>query len=238
MRAVGLVLAVVLLGFQFWGQEAGGNRAYRRSDYATAVERYRAAIERGGSAPRLQYNLGTSLLQLGEWEAAREALGVALEARSPELQTRAFYNLGNALVGDPQAVTAVDLRAAIRAYRSSLLLDPEHADARWNLELAMRRLAELERSRQPLTGPEQQPTPPPQGEGRGEEEGPVEGGPASVQPRLGPGERRQATGPDAVETPLPRGLAEQVLRAVEEQERGLQREKLRRQRQRVRGPDW
>ncbi len=43
---------------------------------------------------------------------------------------------------------------------------------------------------------------------------------------------------DAIDAPLPRELAEQILRAVEERERGLQREKLRKQRQRVRGPDW
>lgn len=232
-----LLLTIVLPGFQPWGQEAGGNRAYRRGDYVKAVERYRGAIQRRGSTPRLQYNLGTALLQLGEWEAARERLSEAVQAQSPELQSRAFYNLGNALAGDPSAVTAETLRAAIRAYRRSLLLDPERADTRWNLELAMRRLQELESSRQPLSGPEQRPTPP-EGEGAGVEEGPVEGGPQSVQPRAGPAERRQATGPEAVETPLPRGLAEQVLRAVEERERGLQREKLRRQRRRVRGPDW
>jgi hypothetical protein len=74
-----------------------------------------------------------------------------------------------------------------------------------------------------------------QGEGGGEQQQPREGGSGAEYPQEGePSERDYG----AADEPLSQELAEQILRAVEENERGLQREKMRSQRKRVRGPDW
>ena len=236
-----LLLGFAVLGLRALAQEEGGNRAYRRGDYGKAVDRYREAVARSGGSPRLQYNLGTALFRLDRSAEARKRLMEALEAQAPELRARAFYNLGNALARDPEGGTASaeELRAAIDAYRRSLLLDPGRDDARWNLELAMRWLEERQRN-PPLQPPQQRPDVTPQGEGSGAEPRPQEGSGRPAFPRAG-----DARGPeetegtlDASEAPFPRELAEQILRAVEGQERSLQREKLRRQRQRTRGPDW
>ena len=237
MRTIGLILllGVALLGFRLATQEESGNRAYRRGNYPGAVERYREAVARSGGSARLQYNLGTALLQMVQPEA-RERLMEALEAQSPELRARAFYNLGNSLARGPEGgrPSAGELRAAIDAYRRSLLLDPASDDVRWNLELAMHRLEEQEGSPQQEGPPQQSPNVPSQGEGEGRQQG----GEGSTAPR--PGEMRQPEGAQAgaSDEPLSRELAEQILRAVEERERALQREKLRRQRRRTRGPDW
>lgn len=239
IKAVGVWLLLALFPFslRFWSQEAAGNRAFRRGDYARAVERYRKALDRAAAdAPRLRYNLGTALLWDGDPGEARDQLTAALEAQSPELRARAFYNLGNTHVEDGAVGGVERLQAAIEAYRRALLLDPDDEDARWNLELAMRR---LEEDRSPaLSSPEQRPTaaPPPDSgeEGTGPERGagqaPVPQGDVAPPPK--------GAALDQLDAPLPRELAEQILRAVEERERGLQREKLRRRRQRVSGPDW
>jgi tetratricopeptide (TPR) repeat protein len=233
-----LLLGVILIGFRFMTQEESGNRAYRRGEYPRAVDRYREAVARSGGGAELQYNLGTALLRVGEPEAV-ERLMQALEAQSPELRARAFYNLGNAMAMGPEGgePSAGELRAAIDAYRRSLLLDPSGDHVRWNLELAMYRLEEEERN-QLMQGPEQQPDVPPQGQGEGAGEQPQQGGDDSTFPRPGAERRQQGSQLDASEEPFPRELAEQILRAVEERERALQREKLRRQRRRTRGPDW
>lgn len=239
MRVVAVALLVLLaFGFRPWGQEPGGNRAYRKGDYAGAVERYRGALAETGGSARLSYNLGTALLRLGELQLARARLGESLEAQAPELRSCAFYNLGNALATDPGAERAENLREAIAAYRRSLLLDPTREEARWNLELATRRLEELEASESALTSPEQERSESPAGEAGGEREGPR--GEASQTATPGSGATRLDERADlgSADSPLPRELAEQILRAVEEQERGLQREKLRRQRRTARGPDW
>jgi Ca-activated chloride channel family protein len=235
--ALTIALTAVLLGFSFWGQEPGGNRAYRHGDYSKAVERYRAALLKGASTPRLEYNLGTALFQVGEAEDARHLLESALRAQSPELRARAFYNLGNVL-SQSGAASAEDMRAAIEAFRRSLLLDPQNEDARWNIELAMRRLQELEQTRQPLAAAGQQGQAPPQPPGAGDEQRPREGEGTAPFPQPGESERLSGAAEDLAQPPFPLELAEQILRAVEERERSLQREKLRRQRRRALGPDW
>jgi tetratricopeptide (TPR) repeat protein len=234
--AIALVLTG-LLGFQFWPQESRGNRAHRRGDYARAAERYRKAMEADGASARLHYNLGSTLLRLAQADGAREHLGAALRAKSPELRAQAFYNLGNALAQTPAAnVEAENLRAAVDAYRRSLLLDPGNEDARWNLELTLRRLEEEERQSSMPGREPQRPEEGSQGEG-GADAG--RAGDSQVPlPVLGDADQRRSSAPDAADTPLPPELAEQILRAVEERERGLQREKLRQRRHRVSGPDW
>jgi tetratricopeptide (TPR) repeat protein len=234
---LGVLVALFALGLRPWTQEPGGNRAYRKGDYARAVERYRAVMARRGAEPRLNYNLGTALLQLGESDLAHERLSHALDARSPELRARVFYNLGNALIRRTGARDAGNLRAAIDAYRRSLLLDPTRDDARWNLELAWRRLEQLESSQPSSTDPESPPVSP-AGEPGDVQEG-LRGEP-SPSGAAGSGSRllnERAEG-GAADVPLTRELAEQILRAVEERERALQRDKLRRERRQTRGPDW
>jgi tetratricopeptide (TPR) repeat protein len=239
----GLALAVVFVaavsGFQVWGQEESGNRAYRRGDYPKAAERYRSAVAKSGGSPRLLYNLGTALTRLGDSEEARERLLASLEAQSPELRARAFFNLGNVLAQGPESgrESAENLKAAIDAYRRSLLLDARREDARWNLELAMQRLEKLQ-ERQALQRGDEEGQRPPQGEESGDRRQPREGADRRGAPTSGDRRIPDAAQVGDSDAPLPRELAEQILRAVEESERGLQREKMRRQRRRVRGPDW
>lgn len=238
-KLVVLALAL-LLAFRFWDPELSGNRAYRRGDYAQAVEYYREALSRRGPTPQLLYNLGTALLRSGSTELARERLATALEARSAELRAVAFYNLGNALAEQPGPGDAgiANLRAAISAYQRSLLLDPDQDDVRWNLELALRQLERFESERPALPGPETEDPERPEGEGRTPGARPRPGDALEGStPQTGrfPETEEPLAAPDA---PMSRELAEQILRAVEERERGLQREKLKQRRQRARGPDW
>ena len=238
MRTVAAVaaLAISLAGFRLLAQEPAGNRAYRGGDYERASELYREALRDGDANPRLRYNLGTTLLRLEEAESALDHLTRSLDARSPDLRARAFYNLGNAHAAPAdRPASAEDLRQAIDAYRRSLLLEPGRADARWNLELARQRLEEME-SRPPsgAQGPERESD---SGAGGDAPTRPDEPGGASPVPGSDEGDQGTALEPGA-EAPLPRALAEQILRAVEEQERSLQREKLRRSKRRVSGPDW
>jgi tetratricopeptide (TPR) repeat protein len=201
------------------------------------VRRYREALPRGGT-PQLHYNLGTALLGTGEPQDAGEELSSALSARDPELRARVFYNLGNAYLraaasGDAEGER--QLRASIDAYRRSLLLEPGRQDTRWNLELALRRLREQERSQQSTGGDRAQSQSQPRDES-GDRRSEGSGSPAPPAPRTG----QQPIKPQPGDlSPLPPSLAEQVLRGVEEQERGLQREKLRQQHPTRRtGPDW
>ncbi len=219
-------------------QEAGGNRAYRKSNYEESLRRYRKALERSEGEPRIHYNLGTALLQLGQDEGAREELVRGLEAQDPELRLRAFYNIGNSLTRseEDKEPSVERLQQAAEAYKRALLLDPSRVDAKWNLELTLERIEQIENQLQ-QGGSQNQQQPPPLNAGGGEEPPPPSPGPGGKGQ-----EQRQRPLPEVppgdLEAPLPRELAEQILRAVEERERDLQRRKMRRRRGRTTGPDW
>lgn len=235
-----IAISLALVGFGLVAQEERGNRAYRAGDHREAVERYREALRAGEDDPRVRYNLGTALLQVGEWEEARAQLSEALQGRDPDLRADAFYNLGNARarsVGEGSD-DMERLRGAIEAYRRALLLQPGQEDARWNLELALQRLEQLERERTSFPGQEAQPLEEPEEQGGQEPLDPGREGTEQSPPRpTDQAEPPQSRDVDA--TPLNPSLAEQILRAVEEQERGLQRDRLRQQNPARRsGPDW
>lgn len=235
-----MVLGFVLIlaaGQPVHAQEARGNRAFRRGDVEESVERYRKALEGNEDEirARVRYNLGSALLRLGGNDAAMEELRRALEGQDPELRTRAFYNLGNALVGqaNPDEET---LRQAVEAYRRTLLLDPDHANAKWNLEMARQRLERMQQQGRSSQRPRSQR--PPQEEDDDQSDGPGRAPPAGSGAEPGTEGQPQPQLPGDMNEPLPRELAEQILRAVEEAERELQREKMRRSPTQRSGPDW
>lgn len=226
------LVGTALFGWALVLQDERGNRLYRRGETESAVAEYRGALEKRPDHPGIQYNLGTALLSTNRVAEAASYLTRALNAREPELRERAFYNLGNTHLAEGLAGDAEATRRAVEAYRQALLLRPGDVDAKWNLELALRQLERQEAERREDE---------PQGEG-GEESPPApeqgEGPPQGVAPPAA-----QATDPrgrPAEAPPLSRAAADQILNAVEEQERALQMEKLRRARPTARpaGPDW
>jgi len=108
---------------------------------------------------RVLFNLGTArlLADHGDAAAALERAVAAADAEGaptgppldPADLQRAYYNLGGArLAGDDPA-------GAVAAYEEALRRDPSDADAKFNLELALRRLEEKRlRLRRPQESPE------------------------------------------------------------------------------------
>jgi Ca-activated chloride channel family protein len=85
--------------------------------------------------PRTGFNAGTAHLADGRAAKAAKLLepaAKALDKQAPEVAPAAWYNLGNA------QLKAGDAAAAVEAYRQALLRNPDDADAKWNLELALR----------------------------------------------------------------------------------------------------
>ncbi|HYH79602.1 MAG TPA: hypothetical protein VEX86_07385 [Longimicrobium sp.] len=143
-RALLLAVALPLLG----GGMAEGNRLYRAARFRLAAEAYARRYAEGDSSVVLRYNLGTALLRLQRWDEARPHLDAATAAQKPaELRQRALYNAGNADLEPVFRRTVTDdakrtemLRRAIGRYKDALLARPNDADAKWNLELALRLL--------------------------------------------------------------------------------------------------
>jgi Ca-activated chloride channel homolog len=127
-----------------------GNGEYRQKRYDQAKERYeRARRKTTGteSDADVRYDLGTALLALGRTDEAAAELRQAARGGAG---AKAFYNLGNAHLQAQRFADAID------AYRQALRLAPEHQDAKWNLELAMRMKQEEEKKRQQKQQQDQQ----------------------------------------------------------------------------------
>lgn len=195
-----------------------GAAAYRAGRYAEAAAAYREALGEGGAAARERYGLGTALLRQERWDEARaelERASDAAEAREDTvLRVRAAYNAGNADLEPVFRGTASEgerearLRRAVARYRAALTLSPGDGDAKWNLELAQRLLA------QDGGG----------GGGAGEDQGGGGDDGEDEAPSEGGGE--EGPEPEGPTRDLTRQQAERVLAGAEDAEREVQRRQL------------
>jgi Ca-activated chloride channel family protein len=118
-----------------------GERLYHQGKYPEAYGVFRQALERDSSA-RLAFDAGSALYRLERYDEAVAAFRQA--SRTPALRQKSLYNLGNALVraAEERPGEAAPLLDAVGAYEEALRLAPSDAEARWNLEVALRRLGD------------------------------------------------------------------------------------------------
>lgn len=211
-----------------------GNRLYRAGQYAEAVEAYTAALEDGDDGPVLRYNLGTALLKLGRFQEAEEHLRAALDVVEPETREWVYYNLGQRYLEDARQSQDSEAKsalydAAVESYRQALRLRPDDVDAKWNYELSLQ-----ERDQQQAGGGggdqdqrDEDPQPGDQGQG------------GSSTGRNQPSDATPTPGEQPGQAPMSMEQAERILSAIEQDERELFREKLRKGQQQTRpARDW
>ena len=97
----------------------------------------------------LNYNAAEASYRLGKYDQAFEGYAKAMNSPDLTLRHHAYYNAGNTLFkqGDAQEDAAGRLTKYYDAqyqYEQALELDPGDADARKNLEILKRRIAETE----------------------------------------------------------------------------------------------
>jgi Ca-activated chloride channel family protein len=123
--------------------EAGddADQLYRSARYPEAAAAYQREIQEHADSPRLEYNLGTSLMQAGQLDDAIAALErAATTANSDDLRYSALYNLGLAYLRQARDAKADQATSAYassaEAYKRALQLKPGEVAAKWNYELA------------------------------------------------------------------------------------------------------
>jgi Ca-activated chloride channel homolog len=233
-RVAAVLILLSLIGWGI-GQVERGNRHYRAGRYAEAVREYEAALKSGVDTPELHYNLGTALLQLGREDEAEQHLQVALRSRDAALRQRAYFNTGYRALnqgrrGGEDASQRLD--AAIENYKRSLRLDPTDRDAKWNLELAIR---EQEKQKQNQGGSN---SPQSQGQNDDQKQRGQSGAAGQNNAQSSAGQGRDQ-GNAMQQRPMSREQADRILSAIEQDERQLTREKLRKgQRRTPVARDW
>jgi tetratricopeptide (TPR) repeat protein len=110
-----------------------GNEAYTKSDFETAITQYGNALQKNASNSTAQFNLGNALYKSDKKDEASNAYDkAAATLTKPVEKSNALYNKGVALQ------TNKKLQESIAAYKAALKLDPTNADARHNLQLALK----------------------------------------------------------------------------------------------------
>lgn len=126
-----------------------GNEMYRAGRYPEAIARYDEAAKTMPGAPQIDFDRGDVYYQQVDLNKALEHFSRALATADPILASRIKYNLGN--IKYQQALNAMltfrdaasHLRTAISYYRDSLALDPNQPDTRYNLELGLKLMQEI-----------------------------------------------------------------------------------------------
>jgi Ca-activated chloride channel family protein len=119
-----------------------GERLYASGDFtgsARALDRALAA----DITPVRAYNAGNAYYRMRRYEDAAVRYRLAA-AGPPAVRQPSVFNLGNSLVRAAEEAPERGqlLLDAIAAYEEALRLDPADHDAKWNLELALKRLEE------------------------------------------------------------------------------------------------
>jgi Ca-activated chloride channel homolog len=135
-----LGLFVVTSG-QIWQDKSSrkntqGNELYRKKDYDAALEQYMQAQDGKNHQPELSYNVANTLYQQKKYPEATRELEKSLSAGNAGLNQKIYFNRGNSFYQMKQYPQAVE------SYKKALELDPKDRDAKFNLELALKRLQE------------------------------------------------------------------------------------------------
>jgi len=118
-----------------------GERLYHQGKYGEAYGVFHAA-QSGDTSARLAFDAGSALYRLERYDEAAEQFRSA--ARDAALRQRSLFNLGNSMVraAEERPGTPDPLYRAAEAFEGALRLDPGDQDAKWNLEIALRRLGD------------------------------------------------------------------------------------------------
>jgi Ca-activated chloride channel homolog len=115
-----------------------GNAEFKSGKPAEALKLYDKALNEDGLADpqaraSAEFNRGAAFSALGKPDEAGQAFLEATKSKDSSLRARAFYNLGNTFFKGEK------YSEAIEAFKRSLVLDSRNNDAKWNLELALRK---------------------------------------------------------------------------------------------------
>lgn len=169
-----------------------GNREFEHGRYDQAQQHYTEAQVKNPSAPSLDFNLGGALYKQGKFDDSLTASRKSYYSDDPNIVADAHYNAGNALFKKGA------YPEAIQEYIEALKRRPGDEDAKYNLELARRLLAQQEPSNQNKNPDQKKDEPKDDKSGGGDQEGdkPDEGKKGDQQGENEGGEKGKAESKD------------------------------------------
>lgn len=132
---MGLLLCCITVLAQEKRLVREGNQLYQQKKFKEAAAAYQQALQKNPAYVPGSFNLGNSLIQQNQLEAARKVMtATAKNAKAKEEQSGANYNIGNTYMQEQKWAEAVD------AYKKALRKNPQDADAKYNLSYALAKM--------------------------------------------------------------------------------------------------
>lgn len=119
-----------------------GNKLLNAGKAEEALKAYDRAVTAMPEDPIAHFDRGAALYQLGKFPEAQKEFLHAAEGRDQQVKADAYYNMGNAWFQQQK------FKEALEAYKHTLGLRPDDRRAKWNLELALKRLQEQKQQQQ------------------------------------------------------------------------------------------
>ncbi len=140
-RMASLPVILLLLCGSLWGQSVRsqveeGNAFYKQGQYRQAVEAYGRALTEDPRNPLIYFNQGDALFKLEQYDEALQSFYKVIPAEDKTLVQKAWYNIGNTFYAKNKFQEAID------AYKRALDFNPADKDAKYNLELTLRKMKE------------------------------------------------------------------------------------------------
>jgi Ca-activated chloride channel family protein len=216
-----------------------GNRLFGAGKFPEAEKAYLEAQADLPDRPELFYNLGNTLVREKKYDLGLQALRRAASQGDRDLQNRSWFNSGNALF------EMGNFGDAAQAYIQALRIDPSDADAKHNLELALKKAKEQPQGQGSKSGEDQESKQ--QGEEKRQDQQPEKQPTDASQPPSRPEEKQERNEPaspkssraDRQDGSFTKERALQILDALQNLEFMEQRKQLERMAKRkVAGRDW
>ena len=134
---------------EFWQEMNKGKANFDRAEFEKSVKHFERAVAVDSSDAKANYNLADAYLAIDSISLAQQYFNKSLvSTKDKSLNAKAYHNLGvieQALASaskDKPAAQQNCLRKAIDNYKSSLRLNPESEETRYNLALCLKQLKE------------------------------------------------------------------------------------------------
>jgi Ca-activated chloride channel homolog len=153
LQAVTAILLALAVPSPVRASPSSALREYNAGKYDQSLKEYEKLLEKNSDDPRLHFNAGAAAYQNRQYEQATKQFNQALSSPDLKLQGQAYYNRGNAQYWmgeqsqDPSKRTEA-WEKAIKDYESSLKLDAQDPDSKFNRDFVKRRLEELKQQQQ------------------------------------------------------------------------------------------
>ncbi len=153
LRKAVSVLILLALPASLWASPSSALKKYEAGKYESSRREYEELLDARPADARLRFNAGAAAFQAQNYDKALKHFSASLDPRNVPLQQRAYYNLGNTQYrqGEDEAEPPKKLshwEEAVQSYESALKLNPQDADAGYNLELVRKKLEELKKQQQ------------------------------------------------------------------------------------------